>query len=170
MIAGAADRLKHVAGLANRQRRGGLVEQEHLGAEMHRPGDGDRLPLAAGQRPDRLLGRTNPRQSKLRNSGAGFFAHLPPDENAQRTDLANDFFAQKEVPPQAQLIDHGEILVDGLDTHRPCVRRRPEANIFPHESQGSRGRLLITCEDLEESRLAGPIVANQGDDFTRPNR
>jgi hypothetical protein len=43
-------------GLAHAERRGRLVEDQHLGAEMHRAGDRHGLALTARQRADRLVG------------------------------------------------------------------------------------------------------------------
>ena len=38
------------------ERRCRLVEDQHLGTKIDRPGDRDALPLATGQRSDRLFG------------------------------------------------------------------------------------------------------------------
>jgi len=55
-IARLGDQAQHDGGLVDAERRGRLVEDQDLGAEMHRPGDRQALPLAARQRADRLRG------------------------------------------------------------------------------------------------------------------
>src|ERR1700722_15733807 len=45
----------YLCGLRRPQRRRWLIHDEHLGVEMYRPRDGDRLALAAGERDHRLL-------------------------------------------------------------------------------------------------------------------
>jgi hypothetical protein len=49
------DVLQHHAGLLDAERGRGLVEDEHLRAEVHRPRDRHALPLAAGEGADRLV-------------------------------------------------------------------------------------------------------------------
>ena len=56
LLAGFDDALQHDARLLDTEGRGGLVEDQHLGAEVAGAGDGDRLALAARQRADRLFG------------------------------------------------------------------------------------------------------------------
>ena len=53
-LARLGDVAKHHAGLLHPERRGRLVEDEHPGAEMDRPRDGDGLALPARERADRL--------------------------------------------------------------------------------------------------------------------
>ena len=50
------DQLQHDRRLMHAQRRGRLVEDQHLGAEIDGAGDRQALALAARQRADRLLG------------------------------------------------------------------------------------------------------------------
>ena len=54
-VAGRGDVLQHHAGLLDAERGGRLVEDQHPGAEVDRPGDRDALPLAAGERADGLV-------------------------------------------------------------------------------------------------------------------
>ncbi len=54
LLAGAVDVAQDHAGLVDAEGGGGLVEDEHLGAEIDSAGDGDGLSLAAGERSDGL--------------------------------------------------------------------------------------------------------------------
>src|SRR3954449_3592999 len=53
------DQLEHLLGLGNAERRGGLVEDDHLAVPEHRLRDGDGLPLAAGEAGDDLPHRAD---------------------------------------------------------------------------------------------------------------
>jgi hypothetical protein len=55
-LAHLVDGRQHVGRLAHAKRRGRLIEDQHLGAEMHRARDRHRLALAARQRAHRLVG------------------------------------------------------------------------------------------------------------------
>src|SRR2546429_7840804 len=55
-VPGLEDVLEDDAGLLDAERRRRLVEDQHAGAEVHGPRDRDRLALAPGERPDRLVG------------------------------------------------------------------------------------------------------------------
>ena len=54
-LARLEDVLEHDARLLDAERRGRLVEDQHARAEVDRPRDRDRLPLAARERADRLV-------------------------------------------------------------------------------------------------------------------
>src|SRR5580692_62718 len=53
------DQVEHDPGLGHAEGRGRLVQDHQLGLAHHGPGDRDRLPLAAGQRADRLADRAD---------------------------------------------------------------------------------------------------------------
>ena len=55
-LARLRDVAQHDPGLLHPERRGRLVQDQHLGAEVDRPRDRDRLALATRQRADRLVG------------------------------------------------------------------------------------------------------------------
>src|SRR6516225_2939349 len=137
---------------------------------MHGAGDRNRLALAAGKRADLLLGRANPRQAKVPDRRFRLPAHCPTVKYPKRTERPHNFLTKEEVPPQAQLIDHGEVLINRLDPYCPCVGGGSEVDIVASEAEGTRGWPLVPGEDLEQRRLAGAIVADETDNLTGPNR
>jgi len=58
-IGGVSDVLENDAGLLHTECTGGLVEDEHVGAEVHGAGDRHRLALPSGQGSHGLLGVPN---------------------------------------------------------------------------------------------------------------
>src|SRR5437868_1377696 len=100
-------------------------------------------------------------QAKLGDRLLRLLAHLPTFEDVQRPDLFHDLLAEEKVPPEAELIDDGEILVDGLYADRPRVGRRLEAHILAHEPEFSGRGLLVAGKNLEQRRLAGTVVADE---------
>ena len=56
LLPSAADEADDFVGLLDRQMVGRLVEDQHLGLEMHGARDRDALPLAAGQFADKGVG------------------------------------------------------------------------------------------------------------------
>src|SRR5262245_34874931 len=170
LASGVTYGFEHVACFAHGQRRGRLIEQQELGAEMIGTGDGDRLPLPARECPDRLVGGADSREAERgqgRDRGA---SHLLPIHHSERAEALLELLAEIEILPEVQLIDDCEILVDRLDAERASICRRAKLDRPAHKFELALGRFLVTCEDLEQGRLPGAIVADQPDHLARPNR
>ena len=64
-LAGLQDDAQHVRSLLHAKRRSGFVEDQHPGAKMHRPRDGQRLPLAAREAADQSVAVIDPRDAEF---------------------------------------------------------------------------------------------------------
>jgi hypothetical protein len=122
-LLGLHDVAEHHAGLLDAERRGGLVEDQHLGAEVDRAGDGHRLALAAGQRSDRLVGVADV-DAHLRHLLAG--RRLAKSMSYRRS--GPHPFVGSEPRKKFRQIghqrDHRQVLVDGGDPWPSASRAR----------------------------------------------
>ena len=64
LLGEALDEREHLLGLRDAERGGRLVEDHELRVPHHRARDGDRLPLTAGERRDRLADRADRRHAR----------------------------------------------------------------------------------------------------------
>ena len=89
----SVDGVEHVACLPHRERCGGLIEQQHLCAEMHRSRDGDRLPFSSRQGPGGLFRGADPGQAQLGKCLLGLQAHPWNVHDLHRPEPAPQLFA-----------------------------------------------------------------------------
>jgi len=61
----------------------------------------------------------------------------------------------------AQLVDQGQVLVDGVDAEAAGVVDGLEHDLLAAHEDPARVGLVEAAEDLDEGRLAGPVVADQ---------
>jgi hypothetical protein len=170
LLARPADVLQHIARLAHRKRRRRLVEEKQLCAEVHGARDRHRLPLAPRHRPDRLIGRADAGEAELGDRLLGLASHRAALQDTERSDLLYDLLAEEEVPPEAELIHYGKILVDSLDADGARIGRGPEAHVAAHEAERAGSRPLVAGEDLEERGFSRAIVTDERHDLAWPDR
>src|SRR6267378_4472183 len=157
---------EHLADLAHRQRGGGLVEDDEIGLEVHGAGDGDALALAAreiahgGLRRDAVAAEPDGAPQELIGD---LLLLLDVDE----PESAGDLPADEEVSPERLFLTQGLALVDGLDAKVVGLPDRILIEIdqaVAHPDVPCR-RPEDAAHDLDEGRLAGPIIAEQADDL-----
>src|SRR5207247_8920555 len=86
-------------------------------------------------------------------------------EATQRPAASRRLRAEEEVPPDRHERTHREVLVDGGDSARPRLPRRVEDRVFAVEDIPALVGSVDTREDLDEGRLAGPVVAEDAHDL-----
>ena len=117
------DEFQHHRRLVHAERRGRLVEDQHLGAEMDGPGDRDRLALAARQRADRLA-RVAHVDADVGHAPRGRWRrHCALSRREKGTRLLDRLAAEEEVPRDAHQRDHAEVLEDRRDPAAPARSR-----------------------------------------------
>src|SRR5882724_537128 len=170
--AGTAARLdplherKHLADLAHRERGGGLVEDDEVGLEVHGAGDGDPLALAPRKIADGGLGgdavAAEPDGAPQELIG-DLLLLLHVDEAESAGDLPPD----EEVSPERLFLAQGLALVDRLDAQVVGLPDRILIEIHQAVAYPDVPRRWPedAAHDLDEGRLAGPVVAEQADDL-----
>jgi hypothetical protein len=168
-LARLGDVLQHHAGLLDAQRRGRLVEDEHAGPEVHRPGDGDALALAAGERADRLVDVLD-EDAHLLQLGVGDLPHGLDVERRHRVPALADLRAEEEVAPHLHEAHDGEVLVDGRDARVERLARGGEPPLLAVDEQPALGVRVQARHDLDERGLAGAVVPEDAGDLPRVDR
>ena len=143
-----------------------LVEQQDLRRRAHGSGDGDRLPLAAGE----LLGLgVDARHAHLDvvEVLTREVAHLALVEEADRAE-PRELVAEEQVLVDGELGDQRQVLVDGLDPVRAGVLDGAEADALAAEQHVAPVLLVEAAEDLDERALAGSVVADQAEHLALP--
>ena len=74
----------------------------------------------------------------------------------------HDLAAHEEIGHHVDIGAQREVLIDGLDPRRLGLRRRGEVALGAVEHDAARGRLQAAGDDLDQRRLAGAVVAEQG--------
>src|SRR6266851_3394463 len=75
--------------------------------------------------------------------------------------------AQENVLDYVQVLAQGEVLVDGRDSKRDRVVRAGDPSRRTVKNELSGVRALGPGDNLDQRRLAGPVVAHQPDDLSR---
>src|SRR5690349_2633527 len=148
-VAGGGGVLQHHPGLLDAQRRGGLVEDEHPGAEVDRAGDRDALALPAGQRADRLVDVLD-RDAHLAQLGVGDLAHALDVQRGHRVLALAQLRAEEEVAPDLHQADHRQVLVDGGDPVVERLARRGEVHLLAVHGEPALGVRVQAGDDLDE--------------------
>ena len=157
-----ADQLAQLGGGAHVQLREGLVEQQHRRLGGERPGQGDALPLPAGQRVGAPVGQpAEPdRRQPLVGHRSGLRRRHPRRARTER-----------DVLPRAQVREHQRVLAEQADgpvlgPHRrlhpavPHRRQRP----LPHAHHPGRGH-EVPGQDGEQRGLARAVRTEHADDL-----
>jgi hypothetical protein len=160
--------VQHDLGLARAERGGRLVHDQHLAAPDHRAGDGHRLPLAAREGPDLGVGRGQVDAELLELVG-GAPAHLRPVDEAQpaKRSALVQLAPQEDVLASVERRGQRQVLVDGLDAGLVRLVRGGQAKLLALQLDPAGVRPHHARERLDERRLAGAVVAEQGVDLAR---
>jgi hypothetical protein len=130
VLAHLVDGRQHVGGLPHPERRCRLIEDQHLGAEMHRARDRDRLALAARQRADRLVGAA---QIDAHPAISSIVTRLAKSwsKKLDMPDLLVGSLPMKKFRADRHQRDHGQVLVDRGDTRHPWRRAGSRSASLP---------------------------------------
>jgi hypothetical protein len=160
----AADGLEELADLLAVQRRGGLVEDEHVvrvGPAVERPCDRDDGPLGGGELRD---GRTDVERHAER------LDHLLGPAPLRRA-RGPAQHAPAEVPSEIEVLDRREhrdepkVLVDEVQTGVGSPAPQGFARLVPHEDLSTGVGVVDAREDLHQRRLARAVLPDEGHDL-----
>ena len=167
VVADPQDEVQDLVGLADTQCGGGLIHDDHPGGPGGHAGHRDGLPLPAGQGLD-LLADGLDADAQVGHLSGGPLAHrllvqLAKDGSAEAA--AALLAAQVQVLGDVQCGSHTELLVDGLDAGPAGVQRAVERDLVVVQEQRARVRDDGPRQGLDEGGLAGPVVADDGQDL-----
>src|ERR1700722_369169 len=147
---------------------GRFVQQNDFLGPGDRPADRDRLPLAARKLRHRAVGARHG-DSDAFQFLAGPLVHLALREEAKATEKAlfQDFTTKKNIPGDREVWRDPRFLIERLDSGRQRVMRRGPVNSPAAEKNVTGVRRMSPGQHADERRLAGPVVADQTDDFAR---
>ena len=163
------DVTKDDRGLLDAQRRRRLIEDQDPRPEVFRPGDGQRLALAARQRSDELP-RIADLDPDLEHLVGRDFAGTGHVELLERPEPRRGLRADEEVAADRHKRQHGQVLVNRRDASIQGVARRAEDDrLAVHEERAGVGR-VYPRQRLDEGRLPGAVVAEEAVHLARTDR
>src|SRR6266496_128995 len=165
-VARLGDVLEHHSGLLDAQRGGGLVQDQHLRAEVDGPRDRDALPLAAGQGTHRLLDVTQV-DAHVGQRLLGRLPSFAPVQRAERSKADARFRAEEEVPPHAHQRHDRQVLVHRRDAVVQRLARRVEPHRRPLDQELAAVVLVHPGQDLDQGGLPRAVVAQHAGDLAR---
>ena len=146
------------------QRCGGLVEQDDLPRPVSGAGDGDALPLAAGQHADGGPDRRHV-HVELVEQPPRFADHPHPVQPPDRS--RGLLAAQEHVHVDRLAAGQGQVLVHDLHAVRAGAARVPEGGRLAVQQHRAGVGGMHAADDLDHRRLAGAVVAHQRHDPAR---
>ena len=135
-----------------------LVQQQDPGVAVDRAGDRDRLALAARELGHLVVDRGDVHPHVLQVL-PGHPAHAAVAE--QRP--AHQLPVEEHVVVHAQLVDQGQVLVDGVDPERAGMVDRLEHDLLAVDEDAAGVGLVEAADDLDQGRLAGAVVADEAE-------
>ena len=151
-------------GLVRRERRGRLVEDEHARLAVERLGDLDHLPPAERQVADRHRQRLVEADQLAHRVGAGGEGAVVDEAEAAGIGAEADVLGDRQLAGQAQfLLDDGDPGAARLG--RRQLRYGPAVDLDGSPVGGERPR-----QEIDERRLAGPVLAEERVDAPRLER
>src|SRR3990172_1737757 len=163
------DVLEHYPRLLDAECGGGLVEDPPLRPEVDGAGDAHRLPFAAGQRADGLFHVPNV-DAHLRQLLFGDPRGCGLVDPPEGTDALGGLRSEEEVAPHRHQRHHGQVLIDGGDAKVERITGRVEQHLLAVDQELALTRLVGPGDDLDEGRLAGPVVAEDASDLPGVDR
>ena len=145
------------------QGRGRLVHDDEPRLHGERPGDLDQLLL--GDREIANQCHWVAFETNFVGDRAGVVGEAPPADEEPRARFPTD----EHVLGDRHLRDEGELLVDGDDAGALGVVGRPEGDRLAEQLDFTRVRALRAGQDLEQSRLTGPVLAQERVDLGLPH-
>ena len=154
-------------GLGDAQRGGRLVEDDHPRLAQQRPRDRHGLALAARERADLGAHAEQRRDRQLGEQLRRALLHrdLVEHAHAARGPGASELAPEEEVGDDVEVVAQREVLVHGGDARAVASAGHVDLDraAVAHERAGVGG--LDPGDRLDERRLAGAVVADQGDDL-----
>jgi hypothetical protein len=169
-LPGAAHEPQDALRLRHPEVVGGLVKDDQIAVEVHRPRDCDRLALATGEGADRRGGGDALFYADLLQAIARDLVHGCLIHPVQEARSLERLAAQEQVAGNRQLRDQRGILVDRLDALGNGIGGGPDVDLAAADVDLPARRLDCTGENLDERRFAGTIVAQEPDDLALPDR
>ena len=161
LLQSLAHDLEQGIGFAIGQGGGRLVHDQDAGVEEDRSCDRHRLALAAGECLHRLLETLEVRVEAAHHfAGLGLHRHV-----VERTPGGAQLAAEIEVGGGVDIVGDGERLVDRLDAVFLGVARIVDVGGLAVDQDLAAIALVGAGENLDKRRLAGAVVAEQGDDL-----
>src|SRR5919204_1788683 len=95
--------------------------------------------------------------------------HHPPVVKVQQTQDARllDLASEEQVGSHVEVGRQGKVLVDRLDAGGARIARAVELGGPPAHHDGAAIRAQRAGEDLDQGRLAGAVIADEGYDLAR---
>jgi hypothetical protein len=87
----------------------------------------------------------------------------PPHAAVAEQRPAHQLAVEEHVVVDAQLVDQGQVLVDGVDPERAGVVDRPEHHLLAAHEEAAGVGLVEAADDLDQGRLAGAVVADEAE-------
>ena len=155
------DEVEHLLGLGDAERGRRLVEDHHACLLQHRAGDRDGLALAAGQGGDLLAHRLDGAHGQAAKGVGRVLLHAALVERAERELLATE----EHVLDDVEVVAQREVLVHDLDAEVRGIARRVQVAVDAVDEDLALVVGLHAGETLDEGRLSGAVVADQGGDL-----
>ena len=162
VLAQALDEVEHLGGLGDAERGRGLVEHDDLGVAEERARDRHGLALAAREAGDRDAHRGDAGR-QLPEQAPALLLHRHLVEGARVVELA----AEEEVGDDVEVVAERQVLEDGRDAEVLGLGRAVDGRGLAVELHGALVGRVDARDGLDERRLAGAVVADQGDDLVR---
>ncbi len=160
-LAQPLDEVEHLGGLLDAECRGRLVEDDDLRLADERAGDGDDLPLAAGERGDRDADAGDADgQGVQQLLGALLHGDLVEDRALAQ------LVAEEEVGDDVEVVAQRQVLVDDGDAEFLGVVRPVDLHRLALPLDGALVDGMHPGDGLDQGGLAGAVVADEGDDLT----
>ena len=156
------DELAHLRRLLRPERCGRLVHDQDARIEVDGPRDRHRLALAARKPDDGVLEALEARIEPAHHL-AGFRFH---GDVVERSPTRPEFASEEEIGSGVDIVGKRERLVDRLDAVFLGVARIGDVRFLAVHEDRPGIALVGAGQDLDERRLAGAVVAEQGDHFS----
>src|SRR5215208_2062305 len=160
----ALDEVQDQSPLLGAHRRKRLVEEQHLRVRVDRARDGYGLALPARE-PGHLGVYGRYVHAHVFEVLGGLLFHLAVVQKWSYGHLA----VQEHVVEDRELVDEGEVLVDGLDAQGARLGDGSEVDLFSFEQDPALVRAMEAGDGLEQGALARPVVPDKSEHFPFPD-
>ena len=153
--------VEHLRNFFQRERHGGLIQDDQLGFEMHGPADRHSLAFAAGKhahfRVDRDALATEANGIDHDLIGNLFFLFY-----INETKRPGNFAPDEEIAPEHLFLAEGFILVNGFNAMFVCASDvvRAQVDFLPGDVNFAAGRREYAGQDLHHGGFPSPVVAD----------
>ena len=167
IVSQAPHHAEQALGLVLRQRRGRLIERQHLQAPAKSAHDLHELTLSRTE-----IARSGPWAEVVLEAEFGEHAPRAAREigaiEEHPVDAAK--IAEEQILGDRQIGDDVRLLMDDPNSKRVGVGGRPERLLNAPRRQGPLVGPIDAFEDANERRLSGAVLAHEREDFARSHR